>query len=171
MKQDDIDSFPNLQATLSCQQHSRIGHDRCEGRIPSFAAAISESTFKAILVVEPASVLQMHIAKAVAAMGYTTALAQTATEATDRVRRHKPGLIIANVSLSDESGWLFVNKLRIHDCRTPVWLFGRTPNLRLYRWAEFSLVERLIFYQGDIGLLTDTLRSALIKPYAFRRAS
>jgi hypothetical protein len=171
MKQDDVNSFPNLQANLSCQQQWRIRHDRYEGGIPSFAAAISDSTLKAILVIEPSSVLQMHIAKPVAAMGYTTALAQTAAEATDRVRRHQPGLIIANVSLPDESGWLFVNKLRIHDRRTPVWLFGRTPNLRLYRWAEFSLVERLIFYEGDIGLLIDTLRSALSKPYAFRRAS
>lgn len=171
MKQDEVDSFPNLQATLSCRQQWRIRHDRCEGVIPSFAATNPERTLKEILLIEPAQTLSMPISNAVAAVGYTAALARTAIEATNRIRGQQFGLIIANLSLSDESGWLFVNKLRINDRRTPVWLFGRTPKLRLYRWAEFSLVERLIFYQDDTRQLINTLRSALSESHPFRRAS
>jgi CheY-like chemotaxis protein len=71
--------------------------------------------------------------------------------------RFAPSLVLANVDLPDQSGWLLTAKLRFVDADVPVWLYLSRSSPHQTRAAECLAVDELLDYGGDLLGLSDVI--------------
>ncbi|MBI2827213.1 MAG: response regulator [Planctomycetia bacterium] len=114
-----------------------------------------------ILVVENRDDFFVGLAQVVASMGVRVERAAGAAEATRRLQREEPDLILANCELPDESGWLMVSKWCLTRMPKRVWLYQARPAVFDHNWIELTKVERILYYGDDVLGLANQVRNKL----------
>ena len=97
-----------------------------------------------VLLVEPDSVLSGRLSAVLSAAGLKVERVTDAGAAYERLRRSPAGLVVSNVRLPDESGWLLAAKLRLSSPRPRVWLHSVDRQPWEVPFAAFIGAERLI---------------------------
>jgi hypothetical protein len=85
----------------------------------------------------------------------------TASEALSLCASTHYTLIIANVSLPDQSGWLLVGKLHFVRGTLRIWLYESEKTASDVSMAKFLCVEELLEYGGDLLGLSDAILDLL----------
>ncbi len=94
---------------------------------------------------------------ALAEAGMRVVRAKSAIAALKLYARYAPSLVLANVDLPDQSGWLLTAKLRFVDPDVPVWLYYPRSSPRQTRAAAYLAVDELLDYGGDLLGLSDVI--------------
>lgn len=89
--------------------------------------------------------------------GMNVLRARTASEALCLCGACLPGLVVANLALQDQSGWLLAAKLRFVDPNVPIWLYQPHSSRRDQSMAKMLQVEELLDYRGDLGSLSNMI--------------
>jgi len=110
-----------------------------------------------VLLVEPRDEVFARIATDLAEFGMRVVRAKSATEALQLVERLKPVLLVGNVDLPGQSGWLMTAKLRLFDRRIRVWLYRHQPSNYGQEIARFLDIRALLTHHGDLLGLSDTV--------------
>ena len=112
----------------------------------------------------PAAVLVEHqdevfarIATDMAEFGLRVVRAKSAREAMQFCGTHEPVLVVANVDLPDNSGWLLASKLRFIDRHNRIWLYQTQSSNYDLGMVNFLNVNELLDYQGDLLGLSETI--------------
>ena len=97
------------------------------------------------LLVEPDERSSEQLSAMLVAAGLGVERVACAREAYVRLHRGPADLIVSNIALPDESGWLMAAKLRVADAQQRVWLYYSADHQGWGRpMAAFIGVERLI---------------------------
>jgi len=118
-----------------------------------------------ILLVEHRDEVFARLATDIAEFGIRVIRAKSATGAQKLYDTHKPTLLVGNVDLPGQSGWLMAAKLRLFDRRIRVWLYQRMPSHYGHEIAKFLRVEALLAYQGDLIRLSETIIDLMGNPH------
>ena len=105
------------------------------------------------VVVEPDDPTFRSVASGLVTSGMRVLRARTAVEAMARCVQHDADLVVANVHLEDQSGWLLAAKLRWIDPSVSVWLYQAHWNDYERGLAAFLQVDQVM---GANGLNHDT---------------
>jgi response regulator RpfG family c-di-GMP phosphodiesterase len=97
--------------------------------------------------------LAMDLAQA----GMRVVRAKTAAEAIPLFARHAPALVLANLDMPDQSGWLLAAKLRFICPHTRVWLYHPWTSQYAEGMATFLKVDELLEYGGDLLGLSEAV--------------
>ncbi|MFV1965368.1 MAG: hypothetical protein ACC628_08090 [Pirellulaceae bacterium] len=97
--------------------------------------------------------LAMDLAQA----GMCVVRAKSATEAIQLFARCAPALVLANLNLPDQSGWLLAGKLHFIDSGARVWLYQPQASRYARGMARFLQVDQLLEYGGDLLELSETV--------------
>jgi CheY-like chemotaxis protein len=108
-----------------------------------------------ILLVEHRDEVFARLATDIAEFGIRVLRAKSAIEAMKLYDKHGPTLIVGNVDLPDQSGWLMTAKLRLFDRGICIWLYQRQPSNYGQEIAAFLGVDALLPYQGDLLSLSE----------------
>jgi len=98
-----------------------------------------------------------RIATDMAESGMRVVRAGSATEALKLCGRYEPTLVVANLDLPDQSGWLLAGKLRFVDRRIHVWLYQPQSSHYDHGIASCLNVDELLDYRGDLLGLSETI--------------
>ena len=98
-----------------------------------------------------------RIATDLAEWGMRVIRAQSAGEALRMCGRYDPFLVVANLDLPDQSGWLLAGKLRLVDRRIRVWLYQPRLSRHDKGMAKYLHVDALLDYGGDLLGLSETI--------------
>ncbi len=110
-----------------------------------------------LLLVEYRDEIFARIATDLAEFGVRVIRAKTATEALHLVETHKPVLLVGNVDLPGQSGWLMTAKLRLFDHRTRVWLYRHQSSGYGQEITKFLDIDALLVHHGDLFGLSKTI--------------
>jgi len=66
-------------------------------------------------------------------------------------------LLVGNVDLPGQSGWLMTAKLRLFDIRIRVWLYRNQPSDYGQEIAKFLDLDALLAHHGDLFGLSQTI--------------
>lgn len=110
-----------------------------------------------VLLVEHRDEVFARLATDIAGFGIRVVRAKSATEATHLYEKYKPVLLVGNVDLPEQSGWLMTAKLRLFDRRIRIWLYRRQPSDYGQEIANFLNVDSLLSYQGDLLRLSERI--------------
>ena len=111
------------------------------------------------VVAEPKDEVFARLAMDMAEAGMRVVRAKTAVEAIRHCASYQPTLIVANLDLPDQSGWLLAGKLRFVDSEIHVWLYQPQASSYEKGMARFLKVEELLEYGGDLlGLSENVIR-------------
>jgi len=110
-----------------------------------------------VLLVEHRDEVFTRIAADLAKFEMRVIRAKTATEALILVDKHKPVLLVGNVDLPGQSGWLMTAKLRLFDIRIRVWLYRHQPSDYGQEIAEFLDLDALLAHHGDLFDFSQTI--------------
>ncbi len=86
-----------------------------------------------------------------------------ATRAVDVARIYayaKIDLVISNPELPDASVWLMATKLRMVNPMGRIWLYAARKSVRDRLWGEHAGIERILYYQGNLFLLSQLVAKA-----------
>jgi CheY-like chemotaxis protein len=109
------------------------------------------------VVAEPRDEVFARLAMDIAAAGMKVVRAKTATEAIRHCATYQPTLIVSNLDLPDQSGWLLAGKLRFIDPDLRVWLYQPRTSPYEKGMARFLKVDELLDYGGDLLGLSETV--------------
>ncbi len=113
------------------------------------------------VVVESDDPIFRSVASGLVASGMRVLRAQTAVEAMAKCVQHDADLVVANVHLEDQSGWLLAAKLRWIDPSVSVWLYQTRWSDYERGLASFLQVDRMLDEDSPIrdvnGLKTRTV--------------
>ncbi len=109
------------------------------------------------VVAEPRDEVFARLATDMAEAGMRVVRAKTASEAIRHCASYQPTLIVANLDLPDQSGWLLAGKLRFVDPDVRVWLYQPQTTSYQKGMAKFLKVEELLDYGGDLLGLSETV--------------
>jgi len=109
------------------------------------------------LLVEHRDEVFARLATDLAEAGMRVVRAKSAIGALKLYARYAPSLVLANVDLPDQSGWLLTAKLRFVDPDVPVWLYYPRSSPRQTRAAAYLAVGELLDYGGDLLGLSDAI--------------
>ncbi len=110
-----------------------------------------------ILLVEHRDEIFARIATDLAEFGMRVVRAKTATEALQLVETYKPVLLVGNVDLPGQSGWLLTAKLRLFDQRIRVWLYRHQASDYGHEIANLLDIDALLAHHGDLFGLSQTI--------------
>lgn len=160
------------QASLSkcqCQQRSpsvSVSDDRrCQDHChePLLESTPREDNPQPIaLLVEHRDEVFVRIATDMAEFGIRVVRAKSATEALKLCGTYKPALVVANVDLPDQSGWLLAGKMRFVNQRIRVWLYQTQSTSYDLGLVNFLNIEALLDYQGDLFGLSETIIALMV---------
>ncbi len=121
-------------------------------------AALDSATERPTAVVaEPRDEVFARLATDLAESGLRVVRAKTAVEAIRHCATYLPTLIVSNLDLPDQSGWLLAGKLRFVDPDVRVWLYQPQTSSYEKGMAKFLKVEELLDYGGDLLGLSETI--------------
>jgi len=109
------------------------------------------------LLVEHRDEVFARIATDMAEFGLRVVRAKSAREAMQFCGTHEPVLVVANVDLSDHSGWLLAGKLRFVDRHNRIWLYQAQSSNYDLGMVNFLNIDELLDYQGDLLGLSETI--------------
>jgi hypothetical protein len=98
-----------------------------------------------------------RIAIDMAESGMRVVRAKSATEALKLCGKYEPALVVANLDLPDQSGWLLAGKLLFVDHNICVWLYQPQSSNYDHELANFLNVDALLDYRGDLLGLSETI--------------
>ena len=107
------------------------------------------------MLVEHRDEVFARLATDIAEFGIRVLRAKSAIEAMKLYDKHSPTLIVGNVELPDQSGWLMTAKLRLFDRGICIWLYHRQSSSYGQEIAAFLGVDALLPYQGDLLSLSE----------------
>jgi DNA-binding response OmpR family regulator len=107
-----------------------------------------------------------RLAGDMSAMGIWVERAASAAEATQTCAHSPPDLMIANVEMPDESGWLLAGKLRFVWPTACIWLYTPRPSGYEQGLAHFLGVAEVVHYDGNLFWLAEEIRRRLTRPPA-----
>ena len=87
--------------------------------------------------------------------GISVSRADSSSIVAGLVSRLVPDLILINVEMPDESGWVISSKLRLQRQTQPVWLYLAQAPPFVSHWKKFSGAEEVIDYEGTLGRLVE----------------
>ncbi len=119
---------------------------------------LDSHSFRAVLLVEYRDEVFARLECDLAAMGVWVERASNAAEASQRFAHCPPDLMIVNVDMPDESGWLLAGKLRLVRPTARVWLYSPRSSGFDHGLAHFLGVSQLIHYEGDLLCLAEEIR-------------
>jgi len=105
---------------------------------------------KGVVLVEHRDEVFDRLAADLASIPLRIARALNASVASRRFARNPSDLMIANVDLPDESGWLLACKTRLVFPTARIWLYTAHPSALDRARARYLGVARLIHYGGDL---------------------
>lgn len=109
------------------------------------------------LLVEDRDEVFARIATDVAESGMRVVRAKSATEALKLCGRYEPALVVANVDLPEQNGWMLASKLRFVDQKIQVWLYQPKSTSYSKGMADYLRVDELLEYGGDLLGLSETI--------------
>jgi len=93
-------------------------------------------------------------------LGWDVYLARTGAEARHLTEKLAPAVVVLDVGLADESGWLLCDKLNRDRSGRKVILIAAEPTPEYERLASFVGATALIWQQDGISALTNEVREA-----------
>jgi len=112
---------------------------------------------RTVLLVEYRDEIFARLASDMAEFGMRVVRAKSATEALKLVETYKPVLLVANVDLPGQSGWLMTAKLRLFNPQIRVWLYRPQPSGYGREIAKILDIDTLLAYHGDLFGLSGTI--------------
>ncbi len=116
------------------------------------------------IVPRPTAILVEHrdevfarIATDMAESGMRVVRAKSAAEALELFPRFEPTLVVANINLPDQNGWLLARKLSLFDRRLRVWLYQPFVTTRDEEMAKCAPVDEWLVYLGDLLGLSESI--------------
>ena len=98
-----------------------------------------------------------RLAADLAEVGLRVVRAATVDEALGLCEKMEPRVIVANLDLPDQSGWLLAAKLKLIDPEISVCLYQPRSSTDDMGMADFLQVEELLDYEGDMFRLSETI--------------
>ena len=142
----------NLLAVLDDEERSLGRHDT------TLETDVDESEEPpTALLVEHRDEVFARIATDMAESGLCVVRAKSATEALKLCGVYEPALVVANIDLPEQSGWLLAGKLRFVDQRIRVWLYQSETTSYDEGMADYLRVDQLVEYGGDLLGLSETI--------------
>ncbi|MBX9792217.1 MAG: hypothetical protein K2Y37_25115 [Pirellulales bacterium] len=115
-----------------------------------------------MLIVESRDEVFGRLAADLALCGLAIERAETSREAYAQLASRDADLVLANREFStDESGWLLVSKWALDNKHRRIWLYTAWPTAFDEHWRTFTKVERLLYYGGDVWLLSELILAQL----------
>lgn len=118
-----------------------------------------------ILLVEQRDEVFARLAADAAEEGFRVVRATTAHEAVEHYAQHPFTLVVANLDLPDQSGWLLAAKLHFVDLTAAVWLYEPALSDMHVAMAKFLRVDELFAYGGDLFSLVDAITARLAERF------
>ncbi|MFN3149840.1 response regulator [Bremerella sp. T1] len=147
--------FPYIH--FSFLHHRRMGTTERSVRQPNTLASVPI----AILLVE----FRDEVFAAIRSEIENPEISVTRANSTEAVvptwRQRKPGLILINAEMPDESGFLVSLKLRMHGFQGGLWLYSAHAATAARGYQEFCQADRLFCYGGDLRALTTEIKRFL----------
>ncbi|TWU39433.1 response regulator [Novipirellula artificiosorum] len=109
-------------------------------------------------VVEPSNAISAHLTADLTRAGYRAGRVSSVNEAMTLCSKFGPELILANLSLPNQTAWQLASTLALHDSGTRLLLYGHDIAVHHYAMADFLGIERLIEYSNDLSALSATLQ-------------
>lgn len=113
------------------------------------------------LLVEHRCEVFARLAADLKAKGVRVERASSAAEALRRYARYPTDLLLTNVDLPDQSGWLLSGKLRVAHPAVRIWLYTPRSSPAEVGLANFVRTEELIQYGGDLWQLAEEVLDRL----------
>ena len=118
-------------------------------------------TYRNVLVVEYRDEVFTRLAADMSGAGLRVERAVGAAAASRVCVRWPADLMVANVDLPDESGWLLTAKLRLATAMPRIWLYALRPSSRAAAMAEHLGADGFIAYEGDLCRLSAAILSRI----------
>ncbi|MGM0488529.1 MAG: response regulator [Planctomycetota bacterium] len=122
-----------------------------------------------VLIIEHRDAVYQRLAEDLYHAGFHVKRACYATEGIVQHFMFAPDLVVANVDLPDQSGWLLTAKLRITEPRPHVWLYKSRASGSDMAKARFLGAEELLTY-NSLQQLSDAVFASLSGDTSSRRA-
>lgn len=142
-----IDPVPRLQVLSHCSEAAEPKADS-DAAVP-------------LLLIEHRDEVFARLVADLRNFGCAVERAATVDDAVRCCRRQKMALILCYRDLPDESGWLIASKLRFIDPLTKIWLYAASFAAFDQIGAQYSGVEDLVYYKGDLASLSRQLTARL----------
>jgi hypothetical protein len=127
---------------------------RCQGR--------ASRDIRSLLIVESRDEVFGRLAADLALCGLAIERAETSRQAYAKLASSGADVVLANREFStDESGWLLVSKWALDNKNHRIWLYTAWPTAFDEHWRTFTKVERLLYYGGDVWLLSELILAQL----------
>jgi hypothetical protein len=93
--------------------------------------------------------------------GFVVTRATTASEAIGLYAQTRHSLVVANLDLPDQSGWLLVGKLHFIEAGVLIWLYKPHKTASDISMAKNLHLDELLDYGGDLLDLSDAILDLL----------
>lgn len=121
----------------------------------------SGSTRQTVLIVEYRDAVFDRLASAFRLIGMRVIRAMCGFEAMGQYMRTRPNLVVANINVPGQSGWLLTAKLRLVESTPHVWLYTSRITAANVSMAKFVQAEELLEYGGNLSVLSDLIFGCL----------
>ena len=121
---------------------------------------------RSVLLVEPRDEIFARLAGELEGRGLCVFRATSAAGASRSYARRPVDLLLVPPALPDESGWLFLSKLRLTDPAAKVWVYTAHVSPAEVDLANFVRADELIDYGGALWRLTEEVLDRLDEPAA-----
>jgi CheY-like chemotaxis protein len=143
--------------------HNEVTNDFRSGRKRPCTAA------GRVLVVEHRDEVFARLAADLGHLTGSITRATSSADASHQIGRGPVDLVLANVSPPDESAWLMVSKWRSRRSHVPIWLYSPWEAELDRHWREFTRIDGLIYYGGDVWRLSSQLERVVCSPTIARQ--
>jgi DNA-binding response OmpR family regulator len=114
-----------------------------------------------ILIAEDDSVFAAALAAALSREGYAVDVAATGDEALDLAHAHRPDLVLLDLLLPGQSGFLVAAKLRLSHQVPKIICITALPRGNSDRWAIYAGVDAILHKPFNMAKLLRTIRRAI----------
>jgi hypothetical protein len=120
---------------------------------------VSQCHKPTILIAEHRDEVFARLAWDLAGMGATVFRAARARDIATMCNHTSADLALCFMHLPDESGWLASAKMRMGSNTLRIWLYSAWESQCDWEWAKSCDAERIIYYRGDLFVLSDAIRA------------
>jgi len=117
---------------------------------PSAAPHVEGADCPRVLLVEHRDEVFARLAADLAEEGFRVIRSTTGSGAIRHHVEHPFTIVVANLDLPDQSGWLLAAKLRLVDPPAYLWLYDAHPSPHHGNMAEHLKIDELLAYGGDL---------------------
>jgi len=149
------------RSPLVSVSNDRRCQDRCQEPLLE-DTPLEDNPQPIALLVEHRDEVFARIATDMAEFGVRVVRAKSATEALKLCGTYEPVLVVANVDLPDQSGWLLAGKMRFVNQRIRVWLYQTHSSSYDLGLVNFLNIEALLDCQGDLLGLSETIVALMV---------